>query len=56
MKKKINSIENCNLKNNSKNLILGNGNVDSPLMLVGEAPGRMEDDTGLLFKGEVGVL
>ena len=56
LKKKINSIENCNLKNNSKNLILGNGNVDSPLMLVGEAPGKMEDDTGLLFQGEVGDL
>ena len=44
------------LKNNSKNLILGNGNADSPLMLVGEAPGKTEDDTGLLFQGEVGDL
>ncbi len=26
LKNQINSIENCNLKNNSKNLILGNGN------------------------------
>ena len=56
LEKKINTIENCNLKNNSKNLILGNGNVDSPLMLIGEAPGKMEDDTGLLFQGEVGDL
>ena len=56
LKQDINSIENCNLKNNSKNLILGNGNVDSPLMLVGEAPGKMEDDTGLLFQGEIGNL
>ena len=56
LEKKINTIENCNLKNNSKNLILGNGNIDSPLMLIGEAPGKMEDDTGLLFQGEVGDL
>ena len=56
LKKKIDTIENCNLKNNSKNLILGNGNIDSPLMLIGEAPGKMEDDTGLLFQGEVGDL
>ena len=56
LKKKINSSENCNLKNNSKNLILGNGNVDSPLMLIVEAPGKTEDDSGLLFQGEVGDL
>ena len=56
LKKKIDTIENCNLKNYSKNLILGNGNIDSPLMLIGEAPGKMEDDTGLLFQGEVGDL
>ena len=56
LEKKIDTIENCNLKNNSKNLILGNGNIDSPLMLIGEAPGKMEDDTGLLFQGEVGDL
>ena len=40
LKKKINSIENCNLKNNSKNLIMGDGNINSPIMLIGEAPGR----------------
>ena len=39
LKKEINSIENCNLKKNSKNLILGDGNVNSPIMLIGEAPG-----------------
>ena len=56
LKKKINSIENCNLKNNSKNLILGNGNVNSSIMLVGEAPGQEEDDSGLAFRGDVGKL
>ena len=56
LKKKINSIENCNLKNNSKNLILGDGNVNSPIMLIGEAPGSDEDISSLVFKGEVGKL
>ena len=56
LKKKINSIENCNLKNNSKNLILGNGNVNSPIMLIGEAPGSEEDISSLAFQGEVGKL
>ena len=39
LKKKINSIENCNLKDNSQNLVLGDGNINSPVMLIGEAPG-----------------
>ena len=53
---KINSIENCNLKNNSQNLVLGDGNMNSPLMLIGEAPGIEEDRSGMPFKGEIGEL
>ena len=56
LKKKINSIENCNLKINSKKLILGEGNLNSPIILVGEAPGLEEESTGLSFQGEIGVL
>ena len=56
LKKKINSIENCNLKDNSQNLILGNGNINSSIMLIGEAPGAEEDKSGTTFKGEVGEL
>ena len=56
LKKDINSIENCNFKKNSKNLILGKGNVNSPIMLVGESPGDDEDRTGEIFTGEVGEL
>jgi DNA polymerase len=35
LKIKINSIDNCKLKNNSQNLVLGEGNVNSPIMLIG---------------------
>ena len=56
LKKQINSIENCNLKNNSQNLVLGDGNMNSPLMLIGEAPGIEEDRSGMPFKGEIGEL
>ncbi len=56
LKKLINSIENCNLKENSKNLILGDGNINSPIMVVGEAPGSEEDKSGKTFQGEVGSL
>ena len=56
LKTKINSIENCNLKDNSKNLILGDGNIKSPIMIIGETPGEAEDDCGFSFQGEVGPL
>ena len=56
LKKQINSIENCNLKDNSQNLILGDGNINSSIMLIGEAPGAEEDKTHATFKGEVGEL
>ena len=56
LKKKINSIENCNLKDNSKNLILGDGNIKSPIMIIGETPGEAEDNCGFSFQGEVGPL
>jgi len=56
LKKLINSIQNCKLKDNSKNLILGEGNQDSEIMIVGEAPGEEEEKTGKTFRGESGLL
>ena len=56
LKKQINSIENCNLKNNSQNIVLGDGDINSPIMLIGEAPGIEEDKSGMPFKGEIGEL
>ena len=56
LKLQINSIEDCSLKNNSKKIILGDGNINSSIMLIGEAPGAEEDKTGLTFMGEVGDL
>ena len=56
LKEKINSIEDCKLKDSSKNLIMGDGNINSPIMLISEAPGELEDTSGHTFKGEVGLL
>ena len=44
LKEQINSIENCKLKENSKKIILGEGNINSPLMLIGESPGAEEEN------------
>ena len=56
LKLQLNSINDCYLKDNSKKIVFGDGNIDSPIMLVGEAPGVEEDNTGLTFLGEVGDL
>ena len=56
LKNQINSIENCSLKDNSQNIVLGDGNINSPIMLIGEAPGIEEDKSGSTFKGEIGEL
>tara|TARA_B100000963_G_scaffold361997_1_gene401826 strand:- start:663 stop:1388 length:726 start_codon:yes stop_codon:yes gene_type:complete len=56
LKRKINSIEDCNLKDNAKNLILGDGYINSSIMLIGETPGDVEDNSGCSFQGNVGEL
>ena len=56
LKNQINSIENCSLKDNSQSIVLGDGNTNSPIMLIGEAPGIEEDKSGSTFKGEIGEL
>ena len=56
LKKLINSLQNCNLKDYSKKLILGDGNINSPIMIIGEAPGKEDEKTGRTFQGESGKL
>ena len=56
LKKQINSIQNCNLKEKSKNFIFGDGNINSPIMIVGEAPSLEEEKNGKTFQGENGSL
>ena len=56
LKKLINSIQNCNLKKDLQNLILGDGNINSPIMIIAEAPGLEEEKTGKTFQGESGRL
>ena len=56
LKKQINSIEDCELKNKSKKIVFGDGNFNSAIMLIGEAPGIEEESAELTFMGEVGNL
>ena len=52
----IGDIRECNLKKTAKNLVFFDGNKDSNLMLIGEAPGRDEDILGKPFVGKAGKL
>jgi uracil-DNA glycosylase family 4 len=44
------------LASSRKNVVFGVGNIDSPLMFVGEAPGADEDEQGEPFIGKAGQL
>ena len=56
LKNQINSIKNCNLKKLSSSMVFGVGNINSPVMIVGEAPGEKEEISNLPFQGDVGIL
>jgi len=56
LKKKMQLIRNCDLKKNATNLVFGNGNINSKIMIIGEGPGAQEDAEGKPFVGRAGKL
>lgn len=50
------SFEGCGLKRTASRLVFADGNPKARIMLVGEAPGAEEDQTGLPFVGRAGQL
>ncbi len=56
LKKTINNIKNCSLKYHATNMVFGDGNPKSKIMLIGEAPGANEDKEGMPFVGRAGAL
>jgi uracil-DNA glycosylase len=47
---------NCSLGSTRKNIVIERGSRYAPLMLVGEGPGKHEDDQGRPFVGPAGQL
>ena len=45
-----------NLQKTAKNLVVYDGNLNAKVMLIGEAPGRDEDQQGVPFVGRAGQL
>ena len=56
LKEKIKNIDNCNLKKSAKQIVFSDGNQNSQLMIVGEGPGKKEDEIGKPFVGDAGNL
>ena len=52
----INQCKNCELFQDRKNAIAGDGVIQAPIMLIGEAPGAEEDEKGVPFIGRSGRL
>ena len=46
----------CSLGEYRKNVVVGSGSLDAEIVLIGEAPGRKEDESGLPFVGSAGKL
>ncbi len=45
-----------NLAREAKNLVMGDGNIDAEIVIIGEAPGKKEDESGFPFMGAAGKL
>ena len=56
LENKIKAIENCDLKKNASKIVFSDGNIQSPIMIVGEGPGQKEDELGKPFVGDAGNL
>ena len=56
LKHKIEAIQDCDLKKNASKIVFGDGNIHSPIMIVGEGPGQKEDELGKPFVGDAGAL
>jgi len=56
LREAIQAFEGCALKSTAKNTVFADGNPDSRLMVIGEAPGADEDRQGLPFVGVSGQL
>ena len=56
LKKKIENIKNCKLKQSASRIVFSEGDNSSQIMLIGEGPGQKEDEAGRPFVGDAGIL
>jgi len=56
LREEVGKFEGCTLKSTAMNLVFADGNPQSPIMFIGEAPGEEEDRQGKPFVGASGKL
>jgi uracil-DNA glycosylase len=56
MAEHCNHCQRCELGKNRHKAVIGRGNLQASIMIIGEAPGQNEDETGLPFVGRSGQL
>jgi uracil-DNA glycosylase family 4 len=56
LKERAEACTRCNLSSSGSSVVVGSGSLDAAIVLVGEAPGRKEDESGLPFVGSAGKL
>lgn len=56
LREAISAFDGCPLKRTARNTVFARGNPDARVMIVGEAPGRDEDEQGQPFVGQAGHL
>ncbi|MDP4180888.1 MAG: uracil-DNA glycosylase [Bacillota bacterium] len=54
--KECSGCQKCSLGRTRKNIVIGRGNVNAPILFVGEGPGEQEDNQGKPFVGPAGKL
>jgi len=52
----INNCKKCRLYKTRNKIVIGSGSINATIMIIGEAPGKTEDQTGLPFTGRSGRL
>ena len=58
----LNTLENirnctaCSLRSGAKQVVLGIGSISAEILILGEAPGVTEDETGIPFSGKSGII
>ncbi len=56
LKSAVENFEGCSLKKTAINTVFGDGNPNSKILIIGEAPGATEDEKGVPFCGDSGQL
>ncbi len=56
IEKNVKNCQKCRLCTTAKNAVPGEGNINSEIVFIGEAPGQTEDETGRPFVGRAGKL